>query len=205
MSHKGKKNKKGQSNLQRTPNAVNQYDLKSSLKRISQRRSRTLPIEYSDPFSQKTNQQHQNAVVGQNIDSQNMSQFYSELQSFRMEFGKNSSDLKLEVNQNVNSTLQTFTDRFEKKIDACLTNKTFAIIASFVGAVILFIATYLFMNTNPDINKLNSSINVVDNKINQIEINIQKNQEELKKLDSISTEDVFEIRFKKCKKMGGCK
>lgn len=205
MSHKGKKNKKSQPILQRAQNAVNPYDLKSSLNRISQRRSRTQPMEYSDPFSQNTNQQQQNAVVGQNIDPQNMSQFYSELQSFRLEFGKNSSDLKLEVNQNVNSTLQTFTDRFEKKIDACLTNKTFAIIASLAGAVILFIATYLFMNVNPDISKLNAAANLANNKIDQVEINMQKNQEKIKKLDSMSTESVFEIRYKNCKKMGVCK
>ena len=203
MSHKGKKNKKSQPNLQRTPNAVNQYDLKSSLKRISQRRGRVQPIEYSDPFSQKLNSQNQNAVVGQNIDPSTFSQFNSEL--FRLKQGKNNSELKLEMTQVIRSSVDDVKKEFDGKLDKYMTNVTFRWVAAVVGSIIAFIAGYVFIHITPLMNDLKDKDSSIEKNLVRVENDIEENKKEIKKLDSLSNESVFEIRYKNCKKMGVCK
>ena len=203
MSHRGKKNKKSQPSAPRSQSAVNTYDLKSNLSRISQRRGRVQSIEYSDPFSQKLNSQNQNAVVGQNIDSSTFSQLNSEL--FRLKQGKNNSELKLEMTQVIRSSVDDVKKEFDGKLDKYMTNATFRWIAGIVGSIVAFIAGYIFIHIIPLMNDLKDKDSSLDNNMIRIENYVEDNRKEIKKLDSLTRESVFEVRFKNCKKMGACK
>lgn len=203
MSHRGKKNKKSQPSAPHSQSAVNTYDLKSNLSRISQRRGRVQSIEYSDPFSQKLNSQNQNAVVGQNIDPSTFSQLNSEL--FRLKQGKNNSELKLEMTQVIRSSVDDVKKEFDGKLDKYMTNATFRWIAAVVGSIIAFIAGYVFIHITPLMNDLKDKDSSIEKNLVRVENDIEENKKEIKKLDSLSNERVFEIRYKNCKKMGVCK
>lgn len=203
MSHKKKKNKKCQPNLPRTQNAVNLYDLKSTLNQISQKRSRTQPIEYSDPFSQKLNSENQKAVVGQNIDPNISSQFNSELS--RSEQGRNNSELKLEITQVIHSSIDDVKKEFDGKLDKYMTNVTFRWVAAVVGSVIAFIAGYVFIHITPLMNDLKDKDSSLENNMIRVENYVEDNRKEIKKLDSLASESIFEVRFRNCKKLGRCK
>ena len=203
MSHKKKKSKKSQPNLPRTQNAVNLYDLKSTLNQISQKRSRTQPIEYSDPFSQKLNSENQKAVVGQNIDPNISSQFNSELS--RSEQGRNNSELKLEMTQVIHSSIDDVKKEFDGKLDKYMTNVTFRWVAAVVGSVIAFIAGYVFIHITPLMNDLKDKDSSLENNMIRVENYVEDNRKEIKKLDSLASESIFEVRFRNCKKLGRCK
>lgn len=152
-----KKKKKSVSKVQspvRQENFANPYDLKSNLNRINQNVRYNIKLEYGESSVGQQMRQLPNTAVGPNVDPNEKSQFDSVLQNFRMEMGKNSSDLKLEVSNNVNSSMQQFRGEIEGKIDKKLSNSTFGIVVSLAGAVILFIATYLFVYVRSDIGEL---------------------------------------------------
>ena len=179
------------------------YDLKPNMARISQQRGRSQSYEYSEFFSERLNQQNPNAVVGQNIDPKIFSQFNSEL--LRLEQGKNNSELKLEMTQIVRSSVDEVKKDFDGKLDKYMTNVTFRWIAAVVGSVIAFIAGYVFIHIMPLMNDLKDKDASIEKNLVRVESDVEGNKKEIKKLDSLSNERVFEMRYKSCKKMGSCK
>ena len=45
----------------------------------------------------------------------------------------------------------------------------------------------------------------IEKNLVRVESDVEGNKKEIKKLDSLSNESVFEMRYKSCKKMGSCK
>ncbi len=198
-----KKKKKSVSKVQspvRQENFANPYDLKSNLNRINQNVRYNIKLEYGESSVGQQMRQLPNTAVGPNVDPNEKSQFDSVLQNFRMEMGKNSSDLKLEVSNNVNSSMQQFRGEIEGKIDKKLSNSTFGIVVSLAGAVILFIATYLFVYVRSDIGELEKKEVAVEKDVEKIESQNIEFEKRLDKVDSLSSERVFEERYKKAKK-----
>jgi len=199
-----KKKKKSVSKVQppvRQENFANPYDLKSNLNRINQNVRYNFKLEYGESSVGQQMRQLPNTAVGPNVDPNEKSQFDSVLQNFRMEMGKNSSDLKLEVSNNVNSSMQQFRGEIEGKIDKKLSNSTFGIVVSLAGAVILFIATYLFVYVRSDIGELEKKEVAVEKDVEKIESQNIVFEKRLDKVDSLSSERVFEERYKKTKKI----
>lgn len=179
---------------------ANSYDLKSSLNRINQNVKYNVKLEYGESSLGQQMRQLQNTAVGPNVDPNEKSQFDSVLQNFRMEIGKTSSDLKLEVSNTVNSSIQQFRGEIEGKIDKKLSNSTFGIIVSLTGAVILFIATYLFVYVRSDIGELEKKEIAVEKDVEKIESQNVDFEKRLDKVDSLASEHIFEERYKKNKK-----
>lgn len=184
-------------------NEVATYDLKPNMARINQHRGRPQSYDYSESFTEKLNQQNQDAVVGQNIDPKIFSQFNSEL--FRLQQGKNNSELKLEMTQIVRTSVDEVKKDFDGKLDKYMTNATFRWVAAVVGSIIAFIAGYVFIHITPLMNDLKDKDSSIEKNLVRVENDIEENKKEIKKLDSLSNESVFEIRYKNCKKMGVCK
>lgn len=204
MSKKSKNKKKFVPKVQppvRQDGFANPYDLKSNLNRINQNVRYNSKRDYGESSSGQQMQQLQNTAVGPNVDPNEKSQFDSVLQNFRMEMGKNSSDLKLEVSNNVNSSMQQFRGEIEGKIDKKLSNSTFGIVVSLAGAVILFIATYLFVYVRSDIGELEKKEVAVEKDVEKIESQNIEFEKRLDKVDSLTSEHVFEERLKKIKKI----